>query len=300
MTVERRMSDCQTCARPVGDTGYCCWTCTEDLGDELTQLADLADELTTTVTRQSRTLASTGRRSDAASLPFDWLASDSQWTIRNTLTVWVHDIADTRGHAVQTPGTAAGPRCRSGAGCRHASCGLIRWRTPEAPEATLARYLARHDTLRWLRHRPYAGEAFEELTNACRLLRITIDTQPQRAFAGPCQAPTADGTPCPTDLYARPGADYITCRDCSATHEVARRRQWLLDQVRDQLVPASMIATVVTQWSDQTLASATVRSWIRRNRLPAKGYLLDGRPTYNVGDALELMQNSSPREEIPA
>lgn len=265
------MSQCiiDACDRPItADTALVCRTCSDRLAKDLRWIADNAHDLDTVVTRQARTGNNVGRASAETRLPLDWSAVIDGDAIRNTLSTWARDAIETRG---------------------------IPYPADTIP--AVATFLA--DEIEWFRHRPYAGEVWDELAYAATVLRRALDTSAGRVYRGPCLTDTDDGE-CREDLYARPEASYATCRSCGAQHDSAHRREWLLDQVTDQLVPAVMIETALRAWLDDAPTFAAIRKWIERRLLVSRGYRLDGTPTYRIGDAIEvanrMRKRKAPRE----
>lgn len=259
------MTDCVRCLLPVADTGYACHGCATGLSVALLKAGLLMGELETTIARLDR-IGDGGASSAEEPLPFSWDASDAAWAIRNTLTTWTRHICETRG-ITATSTTNSG----------------------------LAVWLARQTG--WIRMRAEAFEIFDELHNATRLLRHTIDTHVERWYAGRCGAPLLDddGT-CSADLYALPGAAWVTCAECGASFDAEDRKAELLDQVRDTLQNAETIARALSIWGWR-VTSAQIRGYAFRHRLMP--HAMDGtRPLYRIGDVLELLVSAARHKQL--
>lgn len=275
---------CKQCERPIHDTAYICAACESALRRDFESVALVAGEAWTTIARLSRFDRSPGRSAERP-LPFSWEAADATWAAANTLTTWARHIADTRGIPLPEPaGPMHGPVCRAQP-CHHHTCARITSRSREHPMAAVATWLTRQ--LGWLRHRPEAAEAFDELTDACRLAVRTVDNPPVRWYAGPCD--------CGVDLYAAPSARWVRCRDCGTEHDANARREWLLHLAEDQLARASLVAAALTALGLPT-KDATVRKWAERGRLIPHGTDHHGRPLYRFGDVLALARDTQRRD----
>lgn len=259
------MTTCDICDRHQLDTAYVCADCAARTARDLEWLAVNAAELETTIARQARIGSGAGGGSAETPLPIDLAASYDRDAVRNVLTTWARDVLEHR--AIHPPADTI-------AGC--------------------AAWLA--GQLDWLRFRSYARETLDELSDAAALARRVVDSHVQRVYRGPCGATDPEtGESCAEDLYAPEAAEVVRCRSCGSETDSARRRAWLLDSVRDQLVPVATIAAVILKWTPWTLDSSTVRKWVQRGQLQPKGRNSDGRETYRVGDALELAEAAARR-----
>lgn len=128
---------------------------------------------------------------------------------------------------------------------------------------------------------PDAAQCLDEITDAIHRAWQAVDHPPERSFLGPCPE-------CAADLYARPGRAHVTCR-CGAVLDAARRRDWLLSQVRDQLDTASGIARALPGLLSTHLTPAMIRGYAHRGRLAARPAGADGKPRYRIGDVLDVL-----------
>ncbi len=105
---------------------------------------------------------------------------------------------------------------------------------------------------------------------------------------------------CREDLWVPAGtaAGTVRCPACRAQVDVESRRTWLLQQVEDMLLPATELARAIDGLGVPVTPS-TVRSWVARTRLVAKGQrMVGGRvtPVYRVGDVLDLVNAEAARK----
>lgn len=252
---------CPRCDRPIHDQAYLCGGCGDRLSRDLADVAKIAGEAWTTIARQAANGAHHGRSAEKP-LPFSWEAADATDSGANTLTTWARHIAEERGTVLTVP---AG----------------------QHPLARVAGWLGAREQLDWLRHRPEADEAFDELTDACQLLVRTVDRPPVRWYAGPC-----DG--CTLDLYAMPGANTARCRECGTAHDAQARKAWLLDQADALLATATLVARALTALGHRVTPEA-VRKWAERGRIVAHGIDHRGHPTYRVGEVRALAESADRR-----
>lgn len=259
------MSDCVVCLKPVADTGYACHACAKRLQVSLLYAGlGIIHDLEVTIARLD-VMGDDGPSSAEKALPFDWDASDAAWAIDNTLTTWARHICEERGIAMTAVSTGA-----------------------------IAAWLARQTD--WLRMRPEADEAFGELRHACWLLWRTVDTYVDRWYAGRCGADILDEdgllNTCEADLYALPGAEWVTCTECGASFTTEDRKAELLEQVRDHLTNAETIARALSTWGWH-ITSSQIRGYAHRQRLLAHAKDAKDRPLYRIGDVIEILVHAA-------
>lgn len=259
------MTDCVRCNRPVADTGFACHSCATGLAVALLRAATQSREIVVTVARLDR--IGTGGGSTVVPLAFAWDASVAARSVYNTVVTWTRHIAHERGGGIPTDRR------------------VIAW----------LMWLA--GQVGWLRMQPYADEAFDELHYAVTLLRRTIDLPPALWYAGTCWAADDEGTRCAADLYAHSRADVIICRQCGTPHDAAYRKQWLLNQARDQLGHAGLLATALAALGIEVRAN-TISQWHHRGLILDHGRNPRGWPVYRVGDVLDLAERLVRKGEL--
>lgn len=212
------------------------------LGD----VAWLSQELDVTLSRQSRagtgTAGAGGGREQ--SLPLHLGALQAGEHLRVILASWVRDLWETNAPRV---GDEIPPLEVD----NHA-VGLSRW-------------LLRHPT--WIQLHPAVDDLYEEVLEAVNRARQAIDRAPGTVYLGQCSA-LVEGVECPEDLYGLVGRETVRCRTCGTEHQLAQRRQVLLDAVEHQYVPTTVLVGLVTGLG-QHLTSAMVRNLKARGRITA-------------------------------
>lgn len=248
------MSDCALCDRPIIDTAVACVECGNHTAKKLTEQAPNFAEMSVAIARQTRFGDPARLSSNEPPLPFDVDAAIEATSVTNTIRTWATHIANHRG----TPPPTTGQN-------------LMLW-------------LAAPSQINWLRYRQEASQALDELHYAATLVERCIDAPAHHTYAGPCWANDCQG-----ELYGRQGAAYVTCRDCSTSHDSAARRRWLLDEANDVLGTATEIARFISAMRGDMVTAAMVRGYAHRGRLLARGVDRDGRPHYRVGDVLDTL-----------
>lgn len=267
------MSATCNCGRPMPGTSSVCGACVADLERALGDVAFLAAQLKVSFTRQSRMGSGDGgRRSAERPLPFDLRASRVAAELRNTLVGWVRVLQE------QVPAPLSGPVCAPA--CRHGSCRKVRaTREPSNTMPAMAAWILLH--LDGVRRHEAGAEMVEEITTVVLVAEKAIDRPAELVYSGPCDE-------CGTDLYGRMDAAQVTCRECGYWYDIAARRAWLLAEAEDQLAHAALVARALNRLGT-TVKVDRIYKWVERSQLVAHGVDAQGRPTYRIGDVLELI-----------
>ena len=233
--------------------------CTELLRGLLGNVRAALDELTTSLTRQTRIGAgSGGRKGSERPLPFDLAASEAaDALLARTVTRWAMDI----------------------------------WRATQSPLKTIpptdpiAYLLARVDQIRF---RGYAVTLMLELQAALDAAWATVDIAAEYVEAGLCDH-------CGSRLRAHPIDLMITCQ-CGKTYDVYSKRQRLVAEAEDRWLTAKEIERLVdvflrtgaSEKVKRRIPSGSVRAWASRGEIEMRGFGADGRsPVYRLGDVFE-------------
>jgi hypothetical protein len=226
-------------------------------------------------------------------LPYQPGAEKRAHAAEGTIVTWARHVAEERGIGTPMPGPVQGPLCRAGWGCNHRTCDLIRARSIDHPAARAATFLLDH--LDWIRHRPEAAEAVDELNAAAATLQRVVDSPPALAYAGPCWNELGDGERCEFELYAVEGRNSVTCQGCGEDHDLAARRRWLLGEAQDALATAATLAAALSSL-DTPVTSSMIRNYADRGRIVAHGHDRQGRPLYRVGDVVDVLADVAKRK----
>ena len=260
------MTETPICPRPrhaertrlIHDQGYVCDDCGERLTEDLRLTAKIANESSVTIARLDR-LGASGRRTDPAPpLPVNLAAIQDYDDVVNTVTTWARHVGEERGLGLPYGG--------------------------RRPLAVAADWLAspqwRH--VEWLRHRPEAEEAFDELAYACGLLERSVGRPPDRVLVGRCG--------CGEYLYALARADQVACRGCGTTYNVEATRQLMRDELDDMLFTAAEIATLAAYLGladRRDSARKLINKWSERGLVVIHAY--QGEAAYRFGEVVDRL-----------
>ncbi len=273
------------CDRPRPGSSRVCGACAQELVRDLGDVPSLSHHLDLALTRQSRMGSGDGgRRGAETPLPWDERAREAGFILRSALVGWVRVLSeDVR--AIE------GPMC--GYVCGHSTCEYMSLgRGPVDDLAAIARWLIRHAKVLLLHEA--AGEAAEEILDAVRQARRAVDRPADRLYAGPCDQ-------CGVDMYARPGAALVACPVCvdedgrRLRYEVRDRREWLLAEAAELLLPAPDVARALTSLV-RPIAPALLHTWVARGKLSARSVDARGRALFRVADVVELMLSAQVRK----
>lgn len=250
----------ETCERTRPGHLQVCGACAAELRRALESVPDLAQELETTLTRQTSS-GGAGSGSETP-LPYDPRATEAGDVLRSALVGWVRALQE-----------------------EHAEG----WPADTLPDMS-AWLLERHQRL--VGHAA-AEEAVEEITTAVRAARRVIDRAPDSVFAGPCPG-------CSSALYARQGAAVARCRnpECGAEAVVADQQDAMAAAIGDQLLHAAAMSAVLGGIG-VVVPAGTIRWWgseerdaddqvVRARRLFDHGQDANRRPLYRVDEVLAL------------
>lgn len=169
------MSTCPACYREQG-AGLLCSACCAILEYELSEVPAIVGELDVTLSRQGRIGAGGHGGLASEKTPIHPGAMDPVWVLGNVLTTWARDVTGDR------PG----------------------WPTESGRDPAIVAAHILLSEMTTIRKHPAANEIMDEVCDAIRLARRTIDRPANRTiiFVGPCPEVDENGADCPGDVYA--------------------------------------------------------------------------------------------------
>nr|MDQ3432680.1 hypothetical protein [Actinomycetota bacterium] len=214
--------------------------------------------------------------------------SQLKWDTWNTLVAWCRTVMEDLPDRL-------GPACSS---CIHVSCTAVRRdRWPANTVPSMVNYLARQ--YRFLLAQSWVTVMLDEVLNLEHRLARMVDRPADRWYAGKCSARDEQETgaaACAAELYASTDRGAIVCPACRTVHDVAGRREFLLDEAKAYLVTATEAAGALLAWTDyagsETKLVDRIRKWRDRDRLEVADVTsLNGRDRhlYRLGDIQALM-----------
>lgn len=306
---------CGNCDRPTSGAKLCD-DCCKTLAIALVNVAAYYDDLTTVATKATHYGSGTATRGSIGKvqpLPVDMRfvnvpmgdddtrdgrahlapASALRWDVWNSVVTWCRVVMEEAGEPLFEPA------CRD---CIHPSCTAIRRRRwPRNTVRSMVAYFDRQ--FRWIIRTDWAPEFLDEMLDNERRLRRLVDRPADRWYAGKCSIGT-DEVHCTAELYALEGATTITCPACDYVHDVATRRDFLLDEARAYLVTATEAARALISWTDydgiESNLVKRIDKWRDRERLEVADVTsLNGRDRhlYRLGDIQDLLVESARHEQ---
>jgi hypothetical protein len=262
-----------------------CRRCADRLAELLGDVPALVVELNTTIARLGRSGPSE-RRSSETPLPYHTQASDALTHLTSVLV----------GHAAVVAKERSIPLLLEAMKKAAVWSGRAVIPTPPATDrATLAsRWLL--NNLNTLRKVDQFQTILDAIHDAVRDARHAIDRPRDRVFAGPCDGADTihvdNPEPCGYDLLADPERPTTVCRVCGIEYDVALRRQWMLDDLKERLGSSRWVSKVVTTLGVK-VSDSTIRVWVHRGKLQPRAWATDPltstvRPQYLVGDILAI------------
>lgn len=244
-----------TCDRPPHD-GHLCQSCINTLRRDLEAIPDLLADIMVTISRQDRLSDSDGRGSSEKPLPLRLGPMEAKRDLADTITAWSDHVAARRD-------------------------------TNLTGQTTLQRADWLTLYLGEVQDDPRAGDLADEIGFAVITAQRAVDKPLQPRYVGPCDK-------CGADLYAHPRAKAVDCPnvpECETSYNVDDRREWLLEQAKDQLLTATELSRALPGLLQVPLNAATIRSWAHRGKLTQHPPLPDRpkEPVYRVGDAIALV-----------
>jgi hypothetical protein len=323
-------AECVCCGKPMPDQAYACHRCAQGLAQALNTVAGHAEDAWTVIARQARYGGAGGARKiepepvetaadarrnavtefawaasierpargalRAEPMPPDLSASDRLATVANVVTTWARHVCELRGVELPARRPLLGPLCHGGTeGCLHRSCADIRHRRPPSALGEAAAWLA--GQVDWLRKRPEAGEAVDELLDACAILARLVDSPASAVLVGVCD--------CGTTLYAPPWRSVVECPDkrCKLRWDVEKSRDILRDALREKLFTAAEAAHLAAYWDERTSEQIRklISMWVRPERrlIEAHGRLGED-PLYRFGDVIDRLARTPTRRRAEA
>ncbi|MFE7796997.1 hypothetical protein [Nocardia sp. NPDC057440] len=250
--MSNQTDQCQKCGG--GSEWPLCWSCVPKLRRLLLDILDVIDELEIQVTRQSvgaRSVGSSGH--DEQPVLFDEAAQDALDHLLETLKPWCVEVTEHRF-------TISGSIDRS----------------------SLGRFFVKlllHSVVQLSRNER-AGTAFQELRLAHSKALAAVDRQRQKIALGTCG--------CGRPVHAREGALIVTC-SCGREFDVQGSREQTRAWTEDYLITANQ-AVDLGEIGSKRFNASTIRSWVRRQRLNARGTdPTSGEALYRYGDLLGLL-----------
>lgn len=213
--------------------------------------------------------------------------------------VWATVVAWTRAVMGDQP-QRHGPTCESH--CLHITCAAARRsRWPNNTITSMVGYLARQFS--YVLSQRWATDMYDEFLDLERRLTRMVNRPADRWYAGRCGVADDHGT-CETELYAQADRGTITCPGCEITHDVAERREFLLNEAKDYHVTATEAAAALLAWTEYDGTTKKlidlIAYWRKEKALDDHGVTeVNGqwRTVYRLGDVQDRLIEHAQREQ---
>jgi hypothetical protein len=150
----------------------------------------------------------------------------------------------------------------------------------------------------WLRRHPQAGELVSSLGHAVKDAYRAIDRAREREYLGQCRY-AEDGAVCHAELWAKPKATSVRCTQCECVHDVAERREWLLDQAEDMIFTPREASQYVGEIGGITVGHQRIRNYLDRGQIISRPSH-DGLKRFRFGDLLAIVRREAARHDARA
>jgi hypothetical protein len=262
----------------------------------------LIDQLQIAVSKQAKAGGGNGKAGKGSAherSPVNWGAAAVRDALLVELLTWVADVSNGTWTPAVDEIVVARAKSQPYMGpfhvqCGHSSCERMRvsWVdvAPPLAEQAAAWLTGSTDALR--KH-PAAAEMLSGVGRAVKDAYRAIDRMQDRKYLGKCMN-TVDGVTCHAELWARPTAGELRCRECGYEHNVANRRLDMLDMARDLIVTPREAARYIGEVGGIGIGEQRIRNYVDRKRITARPSS-DGAMKIRLGDLLVVILDDGER-----
>lgn len=253
------------------DAGLLCASCTDALEHTIGNVRSLVADLDVTLSKQAR-IGTPGKGGLAREKsPVHFGALEAGTNLLTVLDAWARGIVAM--HATQ-------PRT------------YVHVSTATSAAAFL---LGRIDELR--RH-PDVDKLVTEVNEAVQKARNVIDRPADRQYLGQCATVLPDeygqDVECTAELWAKVNAETATCRLCGIQHDVAERRNSLIERAKPLIVTVKQACEYIGELGGITVNAKSIRTWIERDKLTDHSGGV-GERTIRLGDLMDFLTDKATR-----
>lgn len=247
------------CGKPTRDAAYVCDDDLTRLDRALGEMPWIIEELGVTMTKQKSPVYDATRSTERA-LPLHIGALEASTKLNATLNHWVI-------WCIQN-------KIRHQAPTNH---------RPQLGAIPASRWL--HWRIDGLAFHPEGHAAVTDITEAAHRAKRIIDNPPEQRYAGPCE--------CGRDIYHRPGATTVTCKECGNGYDVGELYEWMRAGVMGRLVTAKEGAGLLGKFNLPT-ALSTIYAWQKSGRIMERPSP-DKAKLFLIDDLFELAAKNMPK-----
>lgn len=149
-----------------------------------------------------------------------------------------------------------------------------------------------------IRRHPKAGEILSGIGHAIKRAYSAIDRMRDRKYLGKCLHKTGDAE-CQEEVWVTPGARTARCVACKYEHNVADRRQDMLDLAEDMIVTPREASQYIGEVGGMEVGHQRIRNYLDRKRIAVRPSP-DGVQRLRLGDLLQVLRDDTARREVRA
>lgn len=149
--------------------------------------------------------------------------------------------------------------------------------------------------INWLRPHPQGAELVRDFGRAVKAAYRAIDRAREREYLGVCYH-EEDGQVCYAELWAKAKAAKVKCLHCQHVHDVADRRDWLLDHAENMIFTPREAAQYVGDIGGMPVGHQRIRNYLDRGRIVERPSP-DGVKRLRLGDLLDVLRADAARRD---
>lgn len=171
----------------------------------------------------------------------------------------------------------------------------VNWGVAAVRDSLLVELAFWGDDIDAIRRHPQAADIVSGIGRAIKDAYSAIDRMRDRKYLGRCNH-KIDGLHCHEELWVKPGAKEVRCRACRYEHNVAERREDMLDMAEDMIVTPREASQYIGEVGGISVGHQRIRNYLDRGRI-AKRPSPDDTLRLRLGDLLVVVRDDAARRE---
>lgn len=175
----------------------------------------------------------------------------------------------------------------------------VNWGVVAVRDALLVELALWGDDIDAIRRHPQAAEIVTGIGRATKDAYQAIDRMRDRQYLGRCLNKIGGERECQEELWVKPGAKEIRCRSCEFEHNVAVRREDMMDLAEDIICTPREASRYIGAIGRMEVGHQRIRNYLDRKRIPVRPSP-DGVQRLRLGDLLNVLREDAARHEQQA
>lgn len=171
----------------------------------------------------------------------------------------------------------------------------VNWGVAAVRDALLVEVALWGDDINAIRRHPQAGEIASGIGKAVKNAYHAIDRMQERKYLGQCNYKQG-GLTCHAEIWVKPGAHQVKCTQCDYVHDVAERRENMIDQAEEFIVTPREASEYIGEYGEIPVGQQRIRNYLDRKRI-AERPSPDGVKRFRFGDLMDLLKSDAARRE---